>query len=141
MDQGEDRAVTKTLYALAVLLLAGTVGGLFLDIEADVLVPVGASGLLIFLFAELRAWWRRGMSPGRLEAIFGCLGLLCGVVGYYFHHHDIVLLSCVGGFFLCMILIFAAQIWGKMRETRELTGRYRDWRDQKRVAKLAEKET
>ncbi len=55
---GRSSLITKTLYVLAVLLLASDAGGLLRDIEAGILIPVEAAGLLIFLFVEMRTWGR-----------------------------------------------------------------------------------
>ncbi len=112
------------LYALATLLLAGTMGGVLYGIEGEILVPIGAIALLIYLFVELRAWWRRGMAPGRMEATFGCLGLLCGVPAYYFVDIFPVFAASLAGFFICFILVFVAQIWGQSRKTKRL---YVEW--------------
>ena len=68
----------------------------------------------------------------RMEAIFGCVGLLCGVPAYYFGDSFGILVASLAGFLLCMILVFAAQIRGQSRETNRLYQRWKAARSEQR---------
>jgi len=130
--------VSLFVTALYLALLGGAIGGLFLGVDPDLYIPVGIAGVTIALGQEAHDWWRRGPSPGRMEAICGCLALLCGVPVYYLGDAVAVLLAGFGGFFVFIFLGFAAQIWGKTRETRDLFKRWRDYSEACRESMCAE---
>ena len=108
--------------------LAGAMAAVWFAVPTMIIVSLGSVGLLLCLISVAIEVRRIGFTSENVYALSGCLGLSCGVFGYFFQHIDSVLIGAFVGFLVLYFVSLGAQVRGLWNDTKELWSRWRESR-------------